>query len=80
MLAFAIASFFAIALMGALLVIGLMFFGYHEKIIAVILDGLAKDDSPTIIAEAPFRVRNIKPRQVIRKNRALQPVPLSAAA
>lgn len=79
MLTFAIASFFAIALTGSLLVIGLMFFGYRERIAQVLLEGLS-EETPTIIAQPPFRVRTIKPRQVILKNRGLQPVPLSAAA
>lgn len=79
MLAFAIASFFAIALVGALLVIGLMFFGYRERIAQVLVAGLSEEE-PTIIAQPPFRVQTIKPRQVILKNRGLQPAPLSAAA
>lgn len=79
MLAFAIASFFAIALIGSLLVIGLMFFGYREKILQVLLEGFGEEE-PTIIAQPPFKVRTIKPRQVIAKNRALQPTLLSAAA
>ena len=40
MLAFAIASFFALALIGSVTVIGLMFFGYREKILDVLLEGL----------------------------------------
>lgn len=79
MLAFAIASFFAFALIGSLLVIGLMFFGYRERITEVVLIGLGEEE-PTIIARPPFRVRTIKPRQVILKNRGLRPAPLSAAA
>jgi len=79
MLAFGIASFFALTLTGSLLVIGLMFFGYREKIAEVLLTGLTEHDD-TIIAEPPVRVRAIMPRQVIVKNRNLQPAQLSAAA
>ncbi len=79
MLGFAIASFFAIALTGSLLVIGLMFFGYRERIAQVLLNRL-NEESPTIIAQPPLKVRTIKPHQVIAKNRGLQPTQLSAAA
>ncbi|GAB5488166.1 MAG: hypothetical protein Pars2KO_17360 [Parasphingorhabdus sp.] len=79
MLAFAIASFFAITFIGSLLVIGLMFFGYRKRILQVLLAGLDKEE-PSIIAKPPFRVRTIRPRQVILKSRGLQPAPLSVAA
>lgn len=79
MLAFAIASFFTIALMGSLLVIGLMFFDYRKRIAQVLLDGLGQE-SPTIISRPPMRVRTIKPRQIILKSRGLQQVRLSVAA
>jgi hypothetical protein len=79
MLAFAIATFFTITLMGSLLVIGLMFFGYRERILQVVLTGLDKEE-PSIIAKPPFRVQTIRPRQVILKSRGLQPAPLAVAA
>lgn len=79
MLAFAIASFFAITLMGSLLVIGLMFFGYRERILQTLLAGFDKEE-PSIIAKPPFQVRTIRPRQVILKSRGLQPAPLAVAA
>ena len=80
MLAFAIASFFATALTSALLVIGSMFFGYREKIMQAVLNGLGEEEAPTIIAQPPFRVRTIKPRQVWGAHRTLLPTSLSAAA
>lgn len=79
MLAFAIATFFTITLMGSLLVIGLMFFGYRERILQILLAGLDKEE-PSIIAKPPFQVRTIRPRQVIVKSRGLQPAPLAVAA
>ena len=79
MLAFAIASFFTIALMGSLLVIGFMFFAYRNRIAQVLLDGLGQE-SPTIVAQPPMQVRTIKPRQVVFKSRGVQPVQLSVAA
>lgn len=79
MLAFAIASFFALALIGSVLIIGLMFFGYRERIAHVLIEGLESEE-PTILSQPPFQVRSIKPRQVILKNRGLQPALLSAVA
>lgn len=80
MLTFAIAIFFALALIGSLLVIGLMVFAYREQITAALLKGLDQTETLSIIPEAPVKFRQIKPRQVIFKYRGLQPPPLSVAA
>ena len=80
MLAFALATFFAIALFGALSVIGLMFFGYHERIIAVLENGLQGDEAPTVTPLSSYRHRAVKPRQMVRQYQPQQPVPMRVAA
>ena len=45
MLTFAIAAFFVLVLIGAVLVIGIMLFGYRSKIGGVIFDGLGRDNT-----------------------------------
>lgn len=91
MLTFAIATFFALALSGALLTIIAMFYAYRNKIETVIIAGLAhdigRDDTcddaydPVIVPQnhaqprRAFKAQQIKPRYFL-----CQPAPLPAAA
>lgn len=50
MLTFAIASFFALSLIGGLLVIGTMFWGYRGKIETTILGGLRNQHAPIVVS------------------------------
>ena len=80
MLTFAIATFFTLSLIGALLVIGMMFFGYRERILKVVLDGLDKENDRPMTVSQPYRHRTIKPRQMVQKHRTLRPTPMRVAA
>ena len=87
MLTFAIATFFALALSGALLTIAAMFHAYRHKIKSVIVAGLIGDDTDGNSAIAPvISQRNhsqslpLKPHQIKGRRFSPQPVPLRAAA
>ncbi|MEH6756287.1 MAG: hypothetical protein V7676_02105 [Parasphingorhabdus sp.] len=79
MLTVAISTFFALALAGAVLTIGVMFLGYKDKVKAVIMAELGENLAPTSMASSPYRVRVSKPYLPMRQ-RPSQPVPLRAAA
>lgn len=80
MLTFAITTFFALALFGALSVIGMMFFGYREKITNVILSELQPDALLPTTELTSYRYRTVKPHQMIKRNRPLHSTPLRVAA
>lgn len=87
MFTFAIATFFALALTGALLTIIAMFYGYRNKIKSVIIAGLSQNiegniaPDPVIVHQnhalprCAFKTQQFKSRYSVR-----QPVPLRAAA
>lgn len=80
MLTIAISSFFALALVGALFIIGMMFHAYQGKIKAVILAELGD----TIVTKTLVSQRNhslvAKPYRTKVRRHSFQPVPLRAAA
>ena len=80
MLAFAIAAFFSLSLVGALFIIGMMFYGYKERIKQIILDGLNRNSAGPVVTPNPYRHRMIRPRQMVQQHRTLQPAQLRAAA
>ena len=80
MLTFAITTFFTLALIGALSVITMMFFGYREKITNVILSELQPDALLPTTEPTFYRYRTVKPRQMIKRNRPLHLAPLRVAA
>ncbi|MEP2102078.1 MAG: hypothetical protein ABJP02_11275 [Parasphingorhabdus sp.] len=80
MLTIAIASFFALALAGAILTIGMMFHAYQDKIKAVIMAELgdANMAAPAVSQRSSNVV--IKPYRANVRRRSFQQVPLRAAA
>ena len=80
MLTIAIATFFALAFAGALLVIGLMFVQYHGKIRSVIQSGIATSQSSPASHSPTYRHRTVKTQQLATRHRSLQSAPLRAAA
>ena len=87
MLTFAIATFFALALTGALLTIIAMFYGYRNKIKSVIIAGLSQNIEDNIAPDPviahqnhAFPRRAFKTQQVKSRYSVRQPVPLRAAA
>lgn len=79
MLSFAIATFFALALAGAVLTITSMFLAYQDKIKAVIVAELGQNLAQTPMASTPYRVRASKAYPAIRR-RSFQSAPIRAAA
>lgn len=80
MLSIAISTFFAVAFFGSAAVIGMMFFQYRDKIVAVLHNELKVDQSETVYLSAKYRHRIVKAPQLMSQNRSLQPVPLRVAA
>lgn len=80
MLSFAIATFFALSLMGALLVIGMMFSSYRERIAQVVLDGLGRKAAGSVTITPRYQHHTIKPRQMVLQHRTMRTAPLRAAA
>ena len=80
MLTIVIATFFALAFAGALLVIGLMFVQYHGKIRSVIQSGIATSQSSPASHSPTYRHRTVKTQPLATRHRSLQSAPLRAAA
>lgn len=80
MLAFAITTFFILALFGASAVIGTMFWQYREKIEAVVSHGLGVDQSANSIRTAQVHSRPVQARQIMNRQPKLKPAALRAAA
>lgn len=80
MLTLAIATFFAFALAGAVLTIGIMFHAYQDKIKAVIVAELGEKNitAPTIGQRSHSSVT--KAYRTSPRRRSLQPARLRAAA
>jgi hypothetical protein len=79
MLMIAIATFFALTFMGALLTIGMMFHAYRDKIKAVIVAELGETSIQSPVPSPRYHTRVSKPYPATRR-RAVRPVPLRAAA
>ncbi len=80
MLIFAISAFFALSLIGAMVVIGTTILGYRKRIAEVVSCGLAIPEFGSAVVPEPYLHRVIKPRQMLSQHRSLQPAPLRAAA
>lgn len=80
MLAIAISTFFALAFLGAVTIIGMMFFHYWGRITCVIQNELRLNSSEAICPSVAYRHRTVKAPQLMTQHRSLQPAPLRAAA
>ncbi len=80
MLSIAISTFFALAFLGSVIVIAMMFFQYRDRIASVIQNELRVDPAEAIFPSSVYRHRSVKSPQFMIQHRSLQPVPLRAAA
>ena len=80
MLTVAITSFFTLALIGAILVIGFMFFEYQAKIKSVILIELGSQDPVRPAVSIVHHPRIVKARQTTMSRRPMRLAPMLRAA
>ena len=80
MLGIAVSVFFALAFLGSIAVIAMMFFQYRDRIARVIQAEMRSNRAEAAFPSSPYRHRTIKASQLISQHRSLQPVPLRAAA
>ncbi len=80
MLTFAIATFFALALIGAVLTIGMMFHTYQDKIMAVIVAELGEKNVSAQAVSQRNRGPANKACRTSPHRRTVRTVPLRAAA
>ncbi len=80
MLTIAITSFFALALVGALLTIGMMFHAYQDKIKAVIMTELSDKDTAAVVNSQRNHNAVIKSYRTNVRRHSFQQIPLRAAA
>ncbi len=80
MLTIAITSFFALALVGALLTIGMMFHAYQGKIKAVIMAELGDKTASTAVVSQRNYNAVVKSYRTNARRHSFQQIPLRAAA
>jgi hypothetical protein len=80
MLSIAFSVFFALAFLGSIAVIAMMFFQYQDRIASVIQNELRVDSSNAVFPSSAYRHRAVKASQLMTHHRALQPAPLRVAA
>jgi hypothetical protein len=80
MLGIAISVFFALAFLGSVAVIAMMFFQYRDRIASVIQNELRVNSPDTVVPSSVYRHRAVKTSQLMTQHRSLQPAPLRAAA
>ncbi|MFK7843011.1 MAG: hypothetical protein AB8B54_12170, partial [Sphingorhabdus sp.] len=76
----AISTVFALAFLGSVTVIAMMFFQYRDKIMSVIQSEMKIGQSETVFQPIVYRHRVVKTKQLMTHHRSLQTVPLRAAA
>lgn len=80
MLAITISTFFALAFLGAVTVIAMMFFQYRDRISDVILGELDGDRSGAAMQPRVLRQRTGQAHQLMSHHRSPRPAPLRVAA
>lgn len=79
MLTIAITTFFALAFVGSVLTIAMMFHTYQDKIKAVIVAELGENVMQSPVTSTRYRTHVSKP-YAVKRRRSFQPAPLRAAA
>jgi len=80
MLGIAVSVFFALALLGSVAVIAMMFFQYRDRIASVVQNERQADRTDSPLRSSAYRHRSAKAAMPMTQYRSLKPAPLRAAA